>query len=127
MRTSQEIWDSSRDVSPFSNSDQYESWVNGPRGCYWCKNDSMDRLSEPERFCPILTIAESGHTPAEWVSLADDHDYTCTEFDDRDNGGDDDPEPEPGPPPVIDGQIDMFEVFAERITDEAARVEVARR
>lgn len=126
MRTIDEIRADAREGSAFSNSGQFEQWAGGPRGCYSCRNDSMDRVDEPEKFCPILTVSMTGDgVPAEWLTFTDDDhiygNYTCTEFDRRSDGGEGDgPELEPEPPPVIDGQVDMFEVFAERIADEAS-------
>jgi hypothetical protein len=128
MRTYDEIQVSAREGSAFSNSSQFEYWANGQRGCYSCRNDSMDRRDEPEKFCPILSVSMLGNgIPAEWVTFSEEDEihgsYTCTEYDERrdDDGGD--PESEPEPPPVVEGQIDMFEVFAERIADEAAAVQ----
>lgn len=119
MRTYDEIAADAREGRAFSNSTSYEIWASR-RGCYTCRNDD----DATEKWCPILTVAISiGKTPAEWVELDPDEiqNYTCTEYDERrDGGGDDEPEPEPGPPPVIEGQIDMFEVFADRIADEAS-------
>jgi hypothetical protein len=38
-------------------------------------------------------------------------------YDCRNDSMGDDPEPEPEPPPVIDGQIDIFEVFVDQVVD----------
>ena len=132
MRTAEQIEATARPGSAFSNSSQFEYWASN-RGCWTCRNDDQ----ATEKWCPILGVAlSSGKTPAEWVTFSEQDEihgnYTCTEYDERrDDGPDDgdDPEPDPGPPPVIDGQIDIFEVFAERIADEASTVrtpEVAR-
>lgn len=124
MRTADEILADARDGSAFSNSTSFEIWA-GNRGCWTCRNDD----DATEKWCPILGVAlSSGKTPAEWLELSDDvQDYTCTEYDERrDDGDDDDSEPPPGPPPAeIDGQIDMFEVFADRIADQASAATVA--
>jgi hypothetical protein len=127
MRSYDEILADIKPGPAFSNSDQFEYWADGPRGCYSCRNDSMGGgPDEPEKFCPILSAAVGGAgIPQEWTTVTDeDHihgDYTCAEYDERpDDEGDDGPDPEPTPPPVIAGQIDMFEVFADRIVDEAS-------
>ena len=121
MRTYDEIAADARKGSAFSNGTSFEIWASR-RGCWTCRNDD-----DTEKYCPILSVAlATGKTPAEWVELDKDEiqNYTCTEYDERrDDGPDEDqPEPDPGPPPVMDGQIDMFEVFADRIADEAAAV-----
>lgn len=131
MRTYDEISADAEKRSPFSNGTEYEMWAGRGRGCYDCANDDP----EAEKFCPILSAALLGVWPKEW--LREQHEWTigdksgsfervgeCTEFDRRPDddggGGGDEPEPDPGPPPVIEGQIDMFEVFADHIADEAA-------
>jgi hypothetical protein len=131
MRSFSEIAADAQPGSAFSNNSQFEYWAGGPRGCYSCRNDSMDRPG-PEKFCPILSVAVTGGgIPQEWTTGTDeDHihgNYTCTEYDRRPDGGgdgDDEPEPDPGPPPVMEGQIDLFEVFADRIADEASAMQV---
>jgi hypothetical protein len=90
----------------------------------------MGGRDEPEKFCPILSASLLGTWPMEWTRRTVEWQYgdasgsyeavdECTEFDRRPDGGggDDDPEPEPGPPPVIEGQIDMFEVFTEQFVE----------
>jgi hypothetical protein len=129
MRTYDEIVADAADERVFSNSTEYEIWANTD-GCYDCLNDD----AATEKYCPILGAMLMGkwpteieRAPHEWQDReGKTHSYEaagkCSEFDrrpDDDGGGDDDPEPDPGPPPVIDGQIDMFEVFADRIADEA--------
>lgn len=124
MRTFDEIAADARPGSAFSNSTSFEIW-SANRGCGTCRNDD----DATELYCPILSVAiATGTTPAEWLEL-DEHriqDYTCTEYDERrDDGGDDEdpaPDPNPGPAVELEGQIDMFEVFAEKITDEASSV-----
>ncbi len=129
MRTSDQIQaDAADDDRPFSNSTEYEIWANNGRGCYDCANDDEDT----EKWCPILGVAITGSWTAEWTrrtrtweigGKSGSYDVVdeCTEFEHRrDDDGDSAPEPEPGPPPVIAGQVDMFEVFAEQIADQAA-------
>ena len=122
MRSYDEIAADARDGSAFSNSTSFEIWA-ADRGCWTCRNDD----DASEKYCPILSVAlATGETPAEWVELSEDRiqDYTCTEYDQRRDGGpDDEPAPKPVPPaPEIDGQTDIFEVFADRIADEASAV-----
>lgn len=121
MRTSDEILADARGGTAFSNSSQFEYWASN-RGCWTCRNDD----AETEKWCPILGVAlSSGKTPAEWVTFSERDEihgnYSCTEYDERrDDGPGDDPEPVPGSPaPEIDGQVDMFEVFAEQIANQA--------
>jgi hypothetical protein len=127
MRTYDEILADAKPGSAFSNSSQFEHWAGGPRGCYTCRNDD----EQTERYCSILCAAVGGGgIPREWTTeTAEDHihgNYTCTEYDRRPDDGDSgkEPDPDPGPPPAMEGQIDMFEVFAERIADEATAQQV---
>jgi hypothetical protein len=124
MRTPDQILADARGGSAFSNSSQFEYWASN-RGCWTCRNDD----AETEKWCPILGVAlSSGKTPAEWVTFSEKDEiygnYTCTEYDERrDDDGDDDgsePDPTPGPAVELEGQIDMFEVFAEKIADDAS-------
>lgn len=131
MRTPDEIRADAEDRRPFSNSTEYEIWAGRGRGCYDCTQDD----DATEKWCPVLGAALAGSWPKEWTrrthrweSGGKSGSYEvvdeCSEFEERrdDDGGEDgepDPEPDPGPPPVIEGQIDMFEVFADRIADEA--------
>lgn len=128
MRTYEQIAADAKPGSAFSNGSMFEYWAGGPHGCWTCRNDD----NQSEKYCPILSVAlATGTTPAEWVEMDENsiQNYTCAEYDERrdDSGGD--PEPEPEPPPVIEGQVDMFEVFAARIADEASvrQVEAATR
>lgn len=126
MRTADQIQADASADRPFSNHSEYDLWADGGRGCYDCTQDNP----ETEKYCPILSVALLGNWPKEWARRTVESRYgsyetvgECTEFEERrDDGGDDEPEPDPGPPPVVEGQIDMFEVFAERIADEASAV-----
>lgn len=136
MRTSEQIQADAEDRSPFSNGSEYDYWAG--RWCYRCRRDD----AATETWCPILSVAMLGAWPKELTrhyvkfgariegtdrvevseTTADDPDGctfvdTCSEFDER-RDGEDDPTPEPGPPPVADGQVDMFEVFADQITEQ---------
>lgn len=120
MRTSEQIMADAEQRSPFSNHSQYDYWAD--RWCYRCRNDN----DETEQWCPILSASMLGVTPKEWTPSGENGrvfgDYHCSEFDER-RGDDGDPEPEPAPPPVIDGQVDMFEVFADQITERVGQPE----
>jgi hypothetical protein len=128
MRTDEQIAADAEDKSPFSNGTEYEMWAGRGRGCYDCLNDDPNT----DKFCPILGVALLGKWPTEWTRRLYEWEIgdkkgafpvvdECIEFDERrDDDGDDEPDPEPTPPPVIEGQIDMFEVFADRIADEAS-------
>lgn len=116
MRAYEEIAADATEGRAFSNSTQYEIWAD--RWCYRCVHDD----DETEKWCPILSVSLLGVKPKEWTTL--DHvyaDYQCTEFEERRDYDGDDPEPEPEPPPVIDGQIDIFEVFVDQVEQELAR------
>lgn len=121
MRTEAEIGaDAQPDRRPFSNGSEFDIWAH--RHCYECVHDN----ASTELFCPILTVALLGKWPAEWVrrtvewrSERASGSYevvdTCTEFEERrDGGGPGDGEPVPPPHPEIPGQVDMFEVFVEQ-------------
>lgn len=129
MRTEAEIQADAKDQRPFSNGTEGYTWM-----AYWCdectKNDEGREL-----WCPLLTVALLGKTPAEWIeqpwqqikgrpegetapSLSDK--FHCTEFEQRrDDGGDDSgPEPDPGPPPVCEGQLDLVDAYLDTAIDE---------
>ena len=127
MRTHDEIAADARPGRAFSNSTMFEIWA--ANACYICIHDGLGTTGD-EPHCPILTAALIGDgTPQEWVEAGGDYpwDYTCTEFSERpdDGGGGGDPEPDPGPPPVIDGQIDMFELFVGQGLTQLPTPEVA--
>jgi hypothetical protein len=118
-----------RESRAFSNSTQFEIWAAN-RGCWTCTKDDQ----ATEKWCPILTSALTGGIPQQWTCATEEDylhgNYTCSEYEERPDddggGGEDDPEPDPGPSPVIEGQIDMFEVFADKIADEASRAHPAQ-
>lgn len=130
MRIYEQIMADATDGPAFSNSTQFEVWAAN-RGCYTCRNDDLGENGGVEKFCPILSASLMGVIPREWTTATAEDDlhgnYTCTEYDERPDDGDegDDPEPEPEPPPVIDGQIDMFEIFADRIVEQASALQGA--
>lgn len=118
-----------KDERPFSNHSEYEYWADSGRGCYDCIHDNPD----VELYCPILGAALLGRWPAEWTrrvhhweigGKSGDYEVAdeCTGFERRPDGDDGPDVPEPGPQPVavIDGQVDMFEVFADSIAETAS-------
>lgn len=137
MRTYEQIAADAEDCSPFSNGSEYDHWAD--RWCYRCRRDD----AETETWCPILSVAMLGSWPKELTrhyvkfgariegtsrvevseTTADDPDGCafvdrCTEFEERRDDDGDAPEPQPSPPPVIDGQVDMFEVFADQVVEQ---------
>ena len=128
MRSYDEISADAQDGSPFSNGTMGYGWMG--RWCYQCKVDGPFQRDEADEGCPIILVALMGKTPKEWTDQGL-QDYHCSEFvpddddGDDDDGDDDDPDSPPppsGPAVPIEGQIDMFEVFAEQITEQAREV-----
>jgi hypothetical protein len=133
MRTETEIMADAADQRPFSNHTEYEIFAGSGEGCYDCVHDDP----ETDKFCPILTVSLIGSDgrpawPREWTRAT--HRWqvgdasgsyevvdSCAEFEERPEWGGDDPddmpEPDPEPPPVCEGQVDMFQVWAEQITE----------
>jgi len=75
------------------------------------------------RTAPSTT---SGRTGGARTRAADPYEHvdTCTEFERRrGDDGDEAPAPEPEPPPVCEGQVDMFEVFADQIVEHVEQLE----
>ena len=133
MRTYEEITADAADETPFSNGTEFEIWAGSGRGCWDCVNDD----DATEKYCPILSVSLLGPSwPKEWTrekhrwqvgDKSGEYDVVgeCTEFEERrDGGGGDDPAPETPPAPEIDGQVDMFAVFADQITEQATREQV---
>ncbi len=135
MRTYEEIAADAGPRSPFSNSTEFEIWASNGRACYDCLNDGIGSTGD-EPHCPILSASLLSTWPKEWTvrkvhweiggeSGSYDAVGECIEFEERrDDDGDDEPDPEPGPPPVIEGQVDPFEVFADDVAEQAGRVAV---
>jgi hypothetical protein len=128
VRTYEEISADAADERPFSNSTEYEIWADSGKGCYDCIHDD----AETEKYCPILSAALLGPSwPKEWTRAT--HRWQigdksgsyevvdeCTEFERRRDDGGPEPTPPP-PPPVMEGQTDIFEVFAEQAVEELTR------
>lgn len=127
MRDLDAIMEDAREGSPFSNGTAGEMWMGD--WCYRYKVDAAFQRDESPEGCPLLLVALLDKTPAEWTETGI-QDYHCSEFDeDHGDDGDDGEGPPVGPTwpqPVMEmeGQIDLFSVFADQITD-TARVEKA--
>jgi hypothetical protein len=134
MRSEAEIHADAERRRPFSNHTEYEIWAGSGRGCYDCRHDKPDI----EKWCPILSAALLSLWPKEWEHETEKWEIggksgsiqvvgECSEFEHDDGDGDDDPEPDPAPEPVaeLDGQVDMFEVFADRIAEQPHRESVS--
>lgn len=97
-----------RDVPPFSNSDEGYGWTAS--WCDRCLVDAPFRNGISPTGCPLLIIALTGRTPAEWIdgprdehgcySIADQ--YHCVNFRAPGGGG------EPRPKPTPRGQLELF-------------------
>lgn len=130
MRTYEEAMAAARPRRPFANGTEGYGWMDN--WCDRCVHDKGTRDGTDERGCPLVMVALMEKTPVEWIdgprdeqgrySIADQ--YHCTEFRDEDEGGDDDAPPGP-PAPEIEGQVDMFSVFADQITEQATREQVS--
>jgi hypothetical protein len=136
MRPEAEIDAAARPGSPFSNGTEGYSWMAN-----WC-DECTNNDEATELWCPILSVALLGKTPAEWVeqpwkqikgrpegevapSLGDT--YHCTEFVQRPEWHDDpdgDPPPPPDPAPECDGQIDLIDVYLPTALDELRKAPV---
>ncbi len=94
-----------REGSPFSNSTEGDAWMGN--NCERCVIDKPAREGRPQDGCPLILVAYSGKTPAEWIEkegfrLGDQ--YTCIYFRDEDDPGSGEPTPIPDPP----GQDALF-------------------
>lgn len=136
MRTYDEAMAAAKDQPPFSNGTEGYAWTDN--WCDTCIHDKGARDGSDESGCPLLLVALMGRTPVEWIEqpwqqikgrpegetapvLGDT--YHCTEYRSEDEGDGDDPQPEP-PAPEVEGQQDIFGVFAEQITEQASREQV---
>jgi hypothetical protein len=112
MRTHDQIWDDAKDEIPFSNGTSGDIWMSR-----WCAAPCRKDRNED---CPIIMVAYMGRTPKEWTEVGL-QDYTCSEFEPDDDGGDADGTPVPEPDPPIVGQVDIFEVFTDQFVTEVAK------
>lgn len=115
MRTYNEIMNTARDGSPFSNGTEWEIWAAN-----WCWRPCMNPVEaawqryeegqgpEPTEFpggCPLILAAMMGKTPTEWLEQPDNSPdrFHCIEFRDEEGDGQE-PQPVPDPP----GMIELF-------------------
>jgi hypothetical protein len=136
MRSYEEIITDAADRSPFSNHTEFDIWA-AHRGCYTCRNDGIGATGD-EPHCPILTASLLQKWPREWTPEKREWQIggksgsrwvvgECTEYDERrDDDGPADDHPVPPPPPEIDGQMDIFEVFADDVIERSAVTPVGR-
>jgi len=119
VKTDAEIDAAAIDKRPFSNGTEGYAWMAN-----WC-DDCGHNDEETEKWCPILSVALLGKTPAEcveqpWQQVAGRPEgetapvlggtYECTEFElaaDPEDPGDP-PPVAPEPVPVADGQLELF-------------------
>lgn len=98
------LWDQSLDQPPFSNSDGY-TWFDA--NCATCIHDRDARIGDQIGGCPLVLLAITGRTPAQWLAGDPDHvaaKYTCIEYRHEDDG----PSPEPRPIPTPPGQGELI-------------------
>jgi hypothetical protein len=119
VRTYEQIMADAKQEPAFSNGTEGYAWMDN-----WCWHPCKKDRNED---CPLIMASIMGVTPIEWTeverfSLADR--YNCSEFEPDDRDGDD-REPEPFPQPVaeMDGQTDIFSVYADQIVEQTAERE----
>lgn len=124
MRTYEQIDADAMPEAPFSNGTMGYGWMG--QWCYQCKVDGPFQRNEADVGCPIILVALFGKTPKEWTDQGL-QDYHCSEFvPDDEGGGDEGPKPPPPlPGDAYEGQVDMFEIFAEQVADDASLAGVA--
>lgn len=129
MRNYDEALAAARPKRPFSNGTEGYAWMDA--WCDQCVHDAQFQRTGEGSGCPLIRVALMGKTPVEWIDqrpnqhvLGDT--YHCTEFRDVDDDGGDGTDDEPTPPTpdpvtVIEGQTDIFEVFADQVVEQAQR------
>lgn len=99
-----EVWDRSQDRTPFSNGTEGEAWM--ANWCGRCLVDAPFRNGLRGAIgCPLLAVALSGRTPAEWICnepLRLGAQYSCINFRAPGGGGG---EPRPKPTPRDQGTL----------------------
>jgi hypothetical protein len=103
-------WDRSRDRPPFANGTEGEGWIES--WCNRCLVDAPFRNGISPTGCPLIAVALTGRTPAEWLDGPRDehgrysiaHKYTCVNFRRPGGGGGREPRPKPTPR----GQLELF-------------------
>lgn len=124
VRSYDDIMADAADEPPFSNGTMGYGWMG--HWCYQCKVDGPFQRDEADEGCPIILVAMLQKTPKEWTDQGL-QDYHCSEFVPDDEDGDegpDGPPPPTGPAVPIEGQVDMFEVFADQIAEKATEREL---
>lgn len=111
MRDFDDIDADARPGSPFSNSTDGEMWMG--QWCYRCNIDAPFQREESSEGCPLILIALTRRTPAEWTRTGLS-DYTCAEFvEDKGDTADTHEGPAaarlPQPIEPMPGQLDLFE------------------
>ncbi len=131
MRSEDEIHADAVEQRAFSNHSQFDYWADSGRGCYDCRHDKPNI----ELYCPILSAGYLGLWPKEWERKTEKWEYggktgelevvgECSEFEYDDEDGDgEEPQPDPWPAPVaeMEGQSDIFSVFADEIAEQPQR------
>lgn len=111
MRDHDALYDESIDEPPFSNSTDGDGWIAANcRTCIHDKEQRADKVTGPG--CPLLLIAVTGRTPAQWFMGPRDENgrhriadkYRCIEYRHEDDG----PGPEPQPIPTPPGQGELL-------------------
>lgn len=111
-----------RDEPAFSNDMEFARWAF--RWCDTCRYDTAHQAEfdpdivvhpdAPREGCPLLALAVTEQTPAEWVEQPKDSRdrYHCVEWRPNDDTpGSGDPQPVPDPP----GQLGLFQRPASRV------------
>jgi hypothetical protein len=138
VRTEEQISAAARPGSPFSNGTEGYAWMAN-----WC-HECVNNDEATELWCPILTVALLGKTPAEWVEQPWQQitgrpegetapvlggTYECTEFVQRpqwpgDYDPDDGPTPPPDPAPEVEGQLDLIDAYFDTAIGELSKAPV---
>lgn len=137
MRSYDEAFAAAKDRRPFSNGTEGHAWTEN-----WCEECVHDKSARDDDTppdprnnglvgCPLLAVALMQRTPVEWIDQTTDgthrlgDTYHCTEYRDDDPGDDGSPEQPSPPPPAaeLEGQVDMFEVFADQIVEQVEQAQ----
>jgi hypothetical protein len=124
MRSYDEIYETARDIPPFSNGTEWELWsvnwcfapCHNPVEVAWQRYEEGKRKTVPKDFpggCPLIQCAMMGRTPTEWLEQPDGYprDYHCLEFRGPDDGDDPFDSPAPRPPRAKREPKDMDGLF----------------
>lgn len=105
-----QLWAEARDQPPFSNGTEGDGWMDA--NCSTCIHDKPAREDDYANACPLLLIALTGRTPAQWLDGPRDErglysiagQYRCIYYRHEDDG----PGPEPTPIPDPPGQLTLM-------------------